>query len=86
MRRGWSESDGVSVTYPTSLLQLTDDEQHELGKIALARLHALQLPCIIVTPKRECSASSFIFSADSFLAISLLLLQSAVKTILKTTA
>lgn len=52
LRRGWSESDGVSVTFPTSILQLTDDEQHELVKVAVRRLRVLDLPCVIVTPRR----------------------------------
>jgi len=42
----------MTVTYPTSILQLTDDEQHQLAKIALLRLQALDLPCVVVAPKR----------------------------------
>jgi len=54
LRRGWSESDGVSVTFPTSLLQLTDDEQSQLVNVAVRRLRSLDLPCpVILTPRRQ---------------------------------
>ena len=55
LRRGWSESDGVSVTFPTSLLQLTDEEQSQLVNVAVRRLRSLDLPCpVILTPRRQC--------------------------------
>jgi len=54
LRRGCSESDGIAaVNRPTSILQLTDDEQHQLSQVAVARLHALDFPCIIVPPPKR---------------------------------
>jgi len=40
----------VSVTYPTSVLQLTDDEHQALANVAVQRLRALDLPCPAVVP------------------------------------
>jgi len=42
------------VTYPTNILQLTDDEQHELAKVAVLRLQVLDLPGVALALKREC--------------------------------
>ena len=40
----------MSVTYPTSVLQLTDDEHQALANVAVQRLRALDLPCPAVVP------------------------------------
>lgn len=49
----------MSVTYPTSILQLTEDEQHELAKVAALRLHALGMPNVAIALKRQYSGLYF---------------------------